>query len=200
MPIELLERYKEQLGLTISEGYGLTEASPVVTWNRIERPPKFGTVGYPLACCEVKVVNDRGEQVPAGHEGEVLVRGLNLFSGYLDREECTGEPFLNGWFETGDLGFLDKENYLSLTGLKKDMINVFGLKVYPGEVERILLNHPAIESARIWGEWDERYGIIVACEVSVKPGRSMSSNDFMKWCRHSISPYKIPRKVTIHDR
>jgi long-chain acyl-CoA synthetase len=200
IPLELLERYKEQLGLSINEGYGITEASPVVTWNKIDRPPKFGTVGYPLACCAVKVVDDRGEELKAGHEGEVLVRGLNLFSGYLHKEQCTSETFIDGWFRTGDLGYLDEENYLRLTGLKKNMINIFGLKVYPEEVERILLNHPDIESARIWGEWDERYGNIVTCEISSKTGREMTIEGFLRWCGQNISPYKIPRKVRIHDR
>jgi long-chain acyl-CoA synthetase len=200
IPLELLERYKQQLGLSINEGYGITEASPVVSWNRIDRPPKFGTVGYPLACCEVKVVDDKGEELPAGQIGEMLVRGLNLFSGYLDKEECTREALADGWFRTGDLGYLDEEHYLTLTGLKKDMINIFGLKVYPDEVERILLIHPDIESASIWGDWDERYGNLVACKISLKPGRGMTVDEFLKWCRHNISPYKIPRKVTIETR
>ncbi|MBW1690095.1 MAG: AMP-binding protein [Deltaproteobacteria bacterium] len=200
MPIELLERYKEQLGLSINEGYGITEASPVVSWNRIDRPAKFGTVGCPLLCCEVKVVDDNGDELSVGQEGEVLVRGLNLFSGYLDREECTREAFVDGWFRTGDLGYLDEENYLTLTGLKKDMVNIFGLKVYPSEVKRIFLNHPDIESASIWGAWDEKYGNLVACEITTKPGREMSVEEFLRWCRHNISPYKIPRKVKMHAR
>lgn len=200
IPLGLLERYQEQLGLSINEGYGITEASPVVTWNPIDRQPKFGTVGYPLGCCEVKVVDDNGEELSAGHKGEVLVRGVNLFSGYLDKEECTREAFVNGWFRTGDLGYLDEEGYLTLTGLKKNMVNIFGLKVYPGEVERILLNHPDIESSRIWGEWDEKYGNLVACEIFLKPGRVMNVEEFLKWCRYNISPYKIPRKVKIHTR
>jgi len=199
-PLELLERYQEQLGLSINEGYGITEASPVVTWNAIDRQPKYGTVGYPLACCEVKVVDDMGKELAIGHEGEVLVRGLNLFSGYLHKEQCTREAFVDGWFKTGDLGYLDEENYLRITGLKKDMVNIYGLKVYPGEVERILLNHPDIESAHIWGDWDERYGNIVSCEIFVKPGRGMTVEEFLKWCRNNISPYKIPRKVRIHTR
>jgi long-chain acyl-CoA synthetase len=198
MPMRLLEKYRDQLGLTISEGYGLTEASPVVTWNRINQPPKFGTVGYPLACCQVKIVDDKGKELPPGHKGEVLVRGLNLFSGYLDQEEHTRKAFFNGWLRTGDLGSLDEENYLTLTGLKKDMINIFGLKVYPKEVERILLHHPDIKSARIWGEWDEKYGNVVASEIVLKPGRGMSISDLQNWCRYNISLYKVPRKIRIH--
>jgi long-chain acyl-CoA synthetase len=199
-PLELLERYKEHLGLSINEGYGITEASPVITWNPTNRPPKFGTVGSPLACCEVKVVDDTGKTLQAGDEGEILVRGLNLFSGYLNREQCTLEAFVEGWFKTGDLGYLDEENYLIITGLKKDMINIYGLKVYPGEVERILLNHPDIESTHIWGDWDERYGNIASCEIFVKPGRGMTVEGFLKWCRNNLSPYKIPRKVMIYTR
>ena len=128
------------------------------------------------------------------------MRGLNLFSGYLNREQCTLEAFVEGWFKTGDLGYLDEENYLIITGLKKDMINIYGLKVYPGEVERILLNHPDIESTHIWGDWDERYGNIASCEIFVKPGRGMTVEGFLKWCRNNLSPYKIPRKVMIYTR
>jgi long-chain acyl-CoA synthetase len=199
IPIQLVEQYRHRLGLSISEGYGLTETSPVVTWNRIDRPPKFGTVGYPITCCEVKVVDDSGKDVPPGEKGEVLVRGLNVFSGYLDQPEKTQKAFIDGWFKTGDLGHLDNENYLTLTGLKKDMINIFGLKVYPKEVERILAYHPAVQSVRIWGEWHERYGDIVACEISIKPGKALRERDFRTWCRQSISPYKIPRKIRIHS-
>ncbi|MBW1673856.1 MAG: AMP-binding protein, partial [Deltaproteobacteria bacterium] len=170
IPMNLLKKYHDQLGLTINEGYGLTEASPAVTWNRIERPSKFGTAGYPLACCQVKIVDDTGKELPPGHEGEILVRGLNIFTRYLNQPTHTQNAFINDWFKTGDLGHLDNENYLTLTGLKKDMINIFGLKVYPKEVERILLYHPDIQSVRIWGELHQKYGDIVACEVFLKSG------------------------------
>ncbi|MBW2340577.1 MAG: AMP-binding protein [Deltaproteobacteria bacterium] len=196
---KLLERYQNQLGLPISEGYGLTETSPVVTWNGIDSSPKFGTVGYPLACCQAKVIDDAGNELPPGHEGEVLVRGLNLFSGYLNQPGYTENSFVDGWFKTGDLGRFDNEHYLTLTGLKKDMINVLGLKVYPKEVERILLYHPDIRSAHICEKWDEKFGNIVAGEISLKPGRAMSPKDFQNWCRDNISPYKIPRRIAIHD-
>jgi len=196
--MNLLKKYHDQLGLTISEGYGLTEASPVVTWNGLERPPKFGTVGYPLACCQVKIVDNTGKELPPGHEGEVLVRGLNIFTRYLNQPTHTQNAFINDWFKTGDLGHLDNENYLTITGLKKDMINIFGLKVYPKEVERILFYHPDIQSVRIWGDWHQKYGNIVACEVLLKPGRIMSEKDFRNWCIKNISPYKIPRKIIIN--
>jgi long-chain acyl-CoA synthetase len=197
IPMKLLQGYREQLGLNIGEGYGLTETSPVATWSRAHRPPKFGTVGYPLACCQVKVVDDTGKDLPPGQEGEVLVRGLNLFSGYLNQPEHTQNTFVKDWFKTGDLGHVDDENYLTITGLKKDMINILGLKVYPNEVERILSYHPAIRSARIWGEWDEKFGIIVAGEIGLESGGVLSEQDFQNWCRQNISPYKIPRKIRI---
>jgi acyl-CoA synthetase (AMP-forming)/AMP-acid ligase II len=199
IPMKLLQGYQRQLGLYISEGYGLTETSPVVTWNRADRAPKFGTVGYPLACCQVKVVDDAGKDLPPGQEGEVLVRGLNLFSGYLNQPEHTRNAFLEDWFKTGDVGHLDDEDYLTITGLKKDMINILGLKVYPKEVERILGYHPAIREARIWGEWDEKFGYIVAGEVFPKPGHAMSRKDLQMWCRDNLSPYKIPRKIKINS-
>jgi len=194
----LLNLYKEKLGLIISEGYGLTEASPVVTWNGLDRPPKFGTVGPPLSCCQVKIVDEKGHELPRGEVGEVLVSGSNLFSGYLNQPEHTRKAFMGDWFRTGDLGRLDDEDYLTLTGLKKDMINVFGLKAYPKEIERLLGNHPDIASSRIWGEWHQRYGDIVAGEVFLKPGRIMTERAFFDWCRKNVSPYKIPRKIRIH--
>ena len=197
--MNLLKKYQKQLGVTISEGYGLTEASPVVTWNGLERPPKFGTVGYPLPCCQVKIIDDTGKELPAENEGEVLVRGLNVFSRYLNQPKHTQNAFINDWFKTGDIGHVDNENYLTLTGLKKDMINIFGLKVYPKEVVRILLYHPDIQSVRIWGEWHEKYGTIVACEIDVQSGRVMSEKDFRNWCIKNISPYKIPRKIIINQ-
>lgn len=196
--VELMEKYRDTLDLHISEGYGLTECSPVVTWNGLSRPPKFGTVGYPLGCCEVKIVDDEGLEVPAGKEGEVLARGLNVFCSYLNQPEHTKKAFMDDWFKTGDLGYLDNEDYLTLTGLKKDMINIFGLKAYPKEVERILLYHPYIEAVRVWGEWHPRHRDIVACEVFLKSGSTMTEKDLLKWCRNNISPYKIPRKILIH--
>jgi len=198
IPMKLLQGYQKQLGLNISEGYGLTETSPVATWNRANRPPKFGTVGYPLTCCQVKVVDDTGQDLPPGQEGEVLVRGLNLFSGYLNQPEYTRNAFIEDWFKTGDLGHVDHEGYLTITGLKKDMINILGLKVYPKEVERILRYHPAIREVRIWGEWDEKFGYIVAGEIFLEPGHAMSTKDFQNWCRDNLSPYKIPRKIKIN--
>ena len=199
IPMKLLEGYRGLLGLNISEGYGLTEASPVVTWNRADRSPKFGTIGYALPCCQVKVVDDTGKDLPPGQEGEVLVKGLNVFSRYLNQPEYTKNAFLNSWLKTGDLGHLDDDNYVTLTGLKKDMINILGLKVYPKEVERILGYHPSIREARIWGEWDEKFGYIVAGEVFLEPGQAMSTKDLQIWCRDNLSPYKIPRKIKINS-
>ncbi len=196
--LRLLKLYKEKLGLMIREGYGLTEASPVVTWNGLDRAPKFGTVGPPISCCQVKIVDEGGETLPAGTKGEVMVKGTNLFSGYLDRPEHTRKAFRDGWFATGDLGFLDDDGYLTLTGLKKDMINVFGLKAYPREIERLLLNHSDIASARIQGEWHHRYGDIVTGDIFQKPGHTISERGFFDWCRQHLSPYKIPRKIRIH--
>jgi len=135
----------------------------------LKRPPKFGTAGYPLACCQVKIADDTGKELPSDHEGEILVKGIKPFlKDILINPHILKIAFLNDWFKTGDLGHLDNENYLTLTGLKKDMINIFGLKVYPKEVERILLYHPDIQSAQIWGEWHQKYGDIVACEISLK--------------------------------
>jgi len=120
------------------------------------------------------------------------------FSGYLNRPVHTRKSFVDGWFRTSDLGRLDDEDYLTITGLKKDMINVFGLKASPREIERLIGNHPDIASARIRREWHDRYGEIVAGDIYLKPGRTMSERSFFEWCRRHISPYRIPRDIRIH--
>lgn len=199
MPLELLETYESKLGVYLCEGYGLTECSPVVTWNRPGHIPKYGTTGTPLTCCEIQIADPSGRPLRAGEEGEVLVRGKNLFRGYFQQPDKTAAVFADGWFRTGDIGRLDGDNYLTLTGLKKDMINVFGLKVYPKEVERILLQHEDIASLRVYCDHHEKYGSLVGCDLKVKPGRQLAERDFRRWCRQHISAYKIPRRVTIHD-
>jgi long-chain acyl-CoA synthetase len=196
--VELIKQYKDRLGVDLFEGYGLTEASPVVTWNPSDRPPRAGTAGIPLPCCQVKIVDEHGGRLPPGAEGEVLVRGLNVFSGYYLRPEKTAKVLdSNGWFRTGDLGVLDEDNYLTWTGLRKDMINIFGLKVYPRELERLLLQHPEVERVRVYAEEHDRYGAIVCCELLPKPGKTVTERLFRKWCRQTVSSYKIPRKITL---
>jgi len=197
-PIELIEQYRHKLGVDLFEGYGLTEASPIVTWNSSDRPPRVGTAGFPLPCCEVKIVDEQGADLPPGMEGEVLVRGLNLFKGYYLQPDKTAKVLdSDGWLRTGDLGMLDRDNYLTWTGLKKEMINIFGLKVYPREVERFLLTHPDVERVRIYSEEHDRYGAIVSCDVWPKPGKTITERMFRRWCRQMVSSYKIPRRINV---
>lgn len=196
---DLLETYRTRLGLNLCEGYGLTECSPVVTWNEPVRPARHGTAGTPIRCCEVRIVKPNGHPAPPGEEGEVMVRGLNVFKGYFQQPEKTRAVFNDGWFRTGDMGRLAADNYLTLTGLKKDMINVFGLKVYPREVERILSQHEDIASLRIYADHHDNYGYLVGCDLRLKPGRQLTEREFRRWCRQNISAYKIPRRVHIHD-
>lgn len=195
LPMRLMELYEEKLGLTIREGYGLTEASPVVTWNDPTKPPKFGSVGRPLSCCQIQIVDREGQPLGAGQEGEVLVKGSNLFSGYLGQTEQTRKAFQEGWFHTGDIGRVDEEGYLTLTGLKKEMINVFGLKAYPREIERILRYHPAVESVHVKEQWEPRQGPVVSALVKKKPGAFLTEKELLSWCRGSLSPYKVPRVI-----
>lgn len=197
-PVDLLVRYRERLGINLFEGYGLTEASPVVTWNPSNRPPRLGSTGLPLACCEVKIIDAEGGELPPGREGEVMIRGFNLFSGYYLQPEKTAKVLdQDGWFRTGDLGVLDEDHYLTWTGLKKEMINIFGLKVYPREVERLLMMHPDVMRVHVYGEEHERYGAIVSCDVWPKPGKTIEERSFRRWCRHTVSSYKIPRQIRV---
>lgn len=196
-PVELFEEYRDSLGITLREGYGLTECSPVVTWSDYDHPVQPGTAGRAVACCELRIVDTHGQPLPPGREGSIHVRGLSVGSGYYRRPDDTARNFRDGWFRTGDLGRLDAAGCLTVTGLEKEMINVFGLKVYPREVERIIGRHPDIADVRVFADCRRREGTLVACTVALKPGRALQDGEFRRWCRHNLSAYKIPRSVEV---
>ncbi len=198
-PAEVFEEYREQLGITLREGYGLTECSPVVTWCDYAHPVQPGTVGRAVACCQLRIADAHGDPLPAGSEGAICVRGPSVGSGYYQRPDCTARVFRDGWFRTGDLGRLDADGCLTITGLEKEMINVFGLKVYPREVERIIGRHPDIAGVRVFADRHRKEGALVACAVALQPGRSLHEGEFRRWCRHNLSAYKIPRSVHVCD-
>ena len=170
MPVGLLEEVGSRLGVRILEGYGLSETSPVATFNHIERPSKPGTVGQPILGVEVACVSDAGAPVPAGERGEVVIRGPNIMKGYFRQPEATAEALRGGWFHTGDIGVLDADGYLAIVDRKKDMILRGGFNVYPREVEDLLLTHPAVAQCAVVGVADERLGEDVKAFVVRKRG------------------------------
>ncbi len=199
MPVALLDEIGSRLGVRILEGYGLSETSPVATFNHIERPSKPGTVGQPILGVDVACVSDAGEPVPTGERGEVVIRGPNIMKGYFRQPEATADVLRDGWFHTGDIGVLDADGYLAIVDRKKDMILRGGFNVYPREVEELLLTHPAIGQCAVIGVPDERLGEEVKAFVVCRPGQMVTADAVIAWCRERIAAYKAPRTVEFRD-
>ena len=195
MPVELMNDFQDTFGVRIVEGYGLSETSPVATFNHLDRPSKPGTVGQPLFAVDIQCVDDYDEPVPAGQAGEVVIRGHNVMKGYYKRPEDTAEAMRGGWFHTGDIGIVDAEGYLSIVDRKKDMILRGGFNVYPREIEEVLLTHPAVSLAAVIGVPDERLGEEVKAFVVKKPGAEVTDEQLLSWCKEQFAAYKYPRLI-----
>ncbi len=200
MPVEVMRTFEETFGVRILEGYGLSETSPVATFNHIERPSKPGTVGHPVVGVEVACVDDQDEPVPVGERGEVVIRGHNIMKGYYKRPDATAEAMRNGWFHSGDIGILDEEGYLAIVDRKKDMILRGGFNVYPRELEELLMAHPAVSLCAVVGVPDERLGEEVKAFIVRKPGAAATADEIVAWCRERVAAYKAPRYVEFRDQ
>jgi long-chain acyl-CoA synthetase len=199
MPLEVLRRFHERFDVQVLEGYGLSETSPVATFNRPDRPSKPGTVGLPVWGVSVRVVDPNDNDVPVGEQGEVLIRGHNIMKGYLGRPEATAEALRGGWFHSGDIGHLDKDGYLTITDRLKDMIVRGGFNVYPREVEEVLMTHPAVSLAAVVGVADERSGEEIKAFVVLEDGASVTEEELVAWSKSQMADYKYPRLVTFMD-
>jgi long-chain acyl-CoA synthetase len=204
LPVPLLEKFNEVFGTQVLEGYGLTETSPVATFNQIGFEPRPGTVGKQIWGVEVEVakaeVDDRIELLPTGELGEIVVRGHNVFKGYLNKPEATASAIVDGWFRTGDLGTKDDEGYVTIVDRKKDMVIRGGYNIYPREVEEALLRHPAVGQVAVIGVPDPQYGEEV-CAVVVKDpeGGEISEEELSAWSKTKLAAYKYPRRVIFAD-
>jgi long-chain acyl-CoA synthetase len=200
LPLTVLERFKEVFGVDVLEGYGLTETSPVATFNQKGFQQRPGTVGPPIWGVEVEItraeLDDRIELLPTGELGEVIIRGHNIFAGYLNNPEATAATFTEGWFRTGDLGTKDADGYLSIVDRKKEMILRGGFNVYPREVEEALLRHPGIAQVAVIGAADEKYGEEVCAVVVRDPdGPQFTAEELCSWAKERIGGHKYPRIV-----
>ena len=197
MPVELLRGFEKNFGCMILEGYGLSETSPVASFNHPDRPRKAGTIGQAISGVDLRIQDDAGTPLPAGEVGEIAIRGHNVMKGYWRRPEETAEVLEDGWFRTGDLGRVDAEGYFSIVDRKKDMIIRGGLNVYPREVEEVLYEHPAVAEAAVLGVPDEVLGEEVAATVRLKPGASASPEELREHVKEQLAAYKYPRYVWI---
>ncbi|TGG95552.1 long-chain fatty acid--CoA ligase [Natronospirillum operosum] len=191
------ERWEKMTGCTVSEGYGLTETSPVVSFN----PPghaQLGTIGLPAPDTEVRVVNDAGEPQPVGEPGELCVRGPQVMRGYWNRPEETEKSLTSdGWFSTGDIAVIQEDGYMRIVDRKKDMVVVSGFNVYPNEVEDVLVQHEAVVESAVIGVPDEKTG--EAVKAFVVTNREVSDEELVRHCKEHLTAYKVPRLFERRD-
>lgn len=198
--VNLQIKYKQRYNIEIRQGYGLTEASPIVTWNLLERENKFGSIGLPMPYNEVQILVNGGFGKP-GETGEIIAKGVNVIRGYYKRMDKTKEFIIDGWLHTGDIGKIDEEGYFYIRDRKKDMILKGGFNVYPKEVERILGNHPDVSEVQVLGHIqeldDSSRNESIEAIIYRKKGKAISDKSFLSWCKENISSYKIPDIIHI---
>jgi len=191
-------RWREITGTDLVEGYGLTEASPVVCINPV-RKPKIGTVGLPVPSTEVAIRDDAGNELPTGEAGEIWVRGPQVMQGYWQRPDETKLVLsADGWLDTGDIGAFDAEGFLKILDRKKDMVNVSGFKVFPNEVEDVMVQNPGVLEAAVIGVPDATTGQAVKLFV-VKRDPAVSEADLKKFARARLAGYKVPKTIVFAD-
>ncbi len=189
LPVDIMQRFEALTGATICEGFGLSETSPVTHSNPLQGRRKAGSIGVPLPDTDTKLVDLEGEV------GELAIRGPQVMRGYWNKPDETEAMIKDGWLHTGDLARVDADGYHFIVGRKKDMILCGGFNVYPDEIDRILVGHPAVLEAATIGIPDERRGETVKSFVVLKPGRQASADEIVAYCRDNLAPYKVPREI-----
>jgi len=196
MPVEVLRQFEDAFGATVLEGYGLSETSPVASFNRPDRGRKPGSIGTPVAGVEMRVVDNDGGPVPDGEVGEIAIRGHNIMKGYLNKPEATAEVLsADGWFRTGDLGRVDEEGFYYIVDRKKELIIRGGYNVYPREIEEVLYEHPAVAEAAVIGIPHAELGEEIGAAVALKPGATATPDELRAFVKAQVAAYKYPRRV-----
>jgi long-chain acyl-CoA synthetase len=198
-PVEVLKDFEKTFGVGILEGYGLSETSPVASFNQPGRPTKPGTVGTPIWGVEMRLIDGDWKTVEGEGPGEIAIRGHNIMKGYYGRPEATAEVMRDGWFRSGDIGVRDSDGYYSIVDRAKDMIIRGGFNVYPREVEEVLMTHPAVSLAAVVGVSHESHGEEVKAYVIRTPGATETEDDLIAWARENMAAYKYPRVVEFRD-
>ena len=197
LPVEVLRGFEETFGAMILEGYGLSETSPVASFNHPDRERKAGSIGQPVEGVQFRLIDDRWNDVDGDEIGEIAITGHNVMKGYLDNPEATAEVMNGDWFRTGDLARRDDDGYYYIVDRAKDMIIRGGFNVYPREIEEVLYEHPAVATAAVVGVPHAELGEEVAAAVTLKPGQSASEDELRDFVKEQVAPYKYPRIVWV---
>ena len=195
LPIKVLEDFEQKFEVDIIEGYGMSEGSPVVTFNHIDVGRKPGSIGTPVWGVEVKIVDDAGKEVAPGEKGELLYKGHNVMKGYYKRPEVNKKVLKDGWMHSGDVATKDEDGFYYIVDRTKDMIIRGGLNVYPREVEEVILKHPAVSLCAVVGVPHEEMGEEVKAFVVLKDGESITEETLIAWTKERIAAYKYPRII-----
>jgi long-chain acyl-CoA synthetase len=202
LPVEVHKDFQKRFGVTILEGYGLSETSPVASFSPYGQPARPGSIGTPMPGVEMKLLQpDSWDEVPDGPDeiGEIAIKGHNIMKGYYNRPEATEEVIRDGWFRSGDLGRRDEDGWYYIVDRSKDMIIRGGYNVYPREIEEVLLTHPDVSLAAVVGVPHESHGEEIKAYVILNPGAAVTPDELVEWGKQEMASYKYPRLVSIVD-
>lgn len=199
LPGEVMRKFEERFGAQILEGYGLSETSPVASFNLPDKPRKVGSIGLPLAGVQMRLAQPDGSDTPEGEIGEIAIRGDLIMKGYWGRPDATAEAVRDGWFFSGDLARMDEDGYFFIVDRSKDMIIRGGYNVYPREVEEVLYEHPDVIEAAVIGVPHEHYGEDVAAYVVRCEGSKLDAETLTRYVKERVAAYKYPRTITFID-
>jgi long-chain acyl-CoA synthetase len=192
------ERWQQLTGCFLSEGFGMTESSPVVTANPFDGSGRIGSIGIPFPSTDVRIVDETGKVLGVGEIGEIQCKGPQVMKGYYNRPEATADTIREGWLCTGDIGLMEEDGYFRIVDRKKDMILVSGFNVYPNEIEEVIVNHPKVLEAAAIGIPDEKSGEVVKVFV-VKKDNSLTEAEVINHCRENLTGYKVPKTVEFRN-
>jgi long-chain acyl-CoA synthetase len=199
MPVEVMLAFEKEFGCIVLEGYGLSETSPVASFNHPHMERKPGSIGTPIRGVQMRVVDDHDEDLPVGEVGEIVIRGHNVMKAYWNNQEATEAAIRHGWFHSGDLARTDEDGYFFIVDRMKDLIIRGGYNVYPREIEEVLYEHAAVAEAAVIGIPHPELGEEVGAAVALKPGATTSAEELREFVREQVAAYKYPRHVQLFD-
>ncbi|WP_068422512.1 long-chain-fatty-acid--CoA ligase [Janibacter terrae] len=200
LPGETLREFEETFKVSLLEGYGLSETSPVASFNMLDQPTKPGTIGRAIPGCEMKLIGEDGQDVGPGEGvGEIAIRGDNVMKGYWGKPEATAEAIPDGWFRSGDIASVDEDGYYTIVDRKKDLIIRGGMNIYPREVEEVLYTHPDVLECAVVGVPHPELGEDVGAAVSLREGATGDTEEIKQYVKDRIAAYKYPRTIWILD-